>query len=250
MRSVTPLLLGLLLFSGYGFAEKPKNSDAATITFDIRIGQNDKGTEEYKIVHSKGGYLLTSTVHLRKYGETVSSEQQQRLAADWSPLGYSLKTTMTREQRTTEASIANGKVKMHSESGADVKDKTIDVQSPTLVFDNIVPSQFQVLVKQYNALHSQHAVQFQLLVPQILGQFSGTFQAAGSGSGTLGDHKVVLEKYILETRGLSLEIWADGQGQLMRVYLPARDTEFVRTDFRMNPGPVSATVGPVISQRP
>src|SRR5579871_3191471 len=200
MRSVTSVLIAALLFVGYSFGEKQKSSDPATVTFNIRIGHTDQGTEGYKIIHSQGGYLLTSTVNLQKNGEPIFSEQQQRLASDWSPLQYTLKTTIAQSQRTSGASIANGKVKMHSESGADVKDKTIDVQSPTLVFDNIVPSQFQVLVKQYNALHSQHAVQFQLLVPQILGQFSGTFQAAGSGSGTLGDHKVVLEKYILETR--------------------------------------------------
>jgi hypothetical protein len=250
MRSVTSFLLGLLFLAGYALAEKPKSSDAATIKFHIRIGQTDKGTEEYKIVRGKGGYLLTSTVHLRMYGEPVSSEQQQRLAPNWSPLLYTLKTTMAQEQRTTEASIGNGKVKMHSESGTDVKDKTIDLQSPALVFDNIVPSQFQVLVKQYNALHAQQAVQFQLLVPQILGQFSGTLQPAGADTGMLGNRRVLLKKYVLETRGLILEIWADGQGQLMRVYLPARDTEFFRVNFRMNKDPASASAGSVVSPTP
>jgi hypothetical protein len=250
MRSVTPLLIAALLFVGYGFGEKQKSSDPATVTFNIRIGHTDQGTEGYKIVHSQGGYLLTSTVNLRKYGEPIFSEQQQRLASDWSPLQYTLKTTIAQSQRTSGASIANGKVAMHSESGAEAKDKTIDLQSPALVFDNIVPSQFQVLVKQYNALHAQQAVQFQFLVPQILGQFSGTLNPAGADTGTLGGRKVVLKKYVLQTRGLDLEIWADEQGDLMRVYLSARDTEFLRTDFRMAKPPASASVGSVVSPRP
>jgi len=250
MRSVTSILLGLLLLAGYVIGEKTKSSNAATVTFTMRMGRTDQGTEEYKIVHNQGGYLLTSTVHLRKYGEAVFSEQQQRLAPDWSPVAYNLKTTMAQEQRTTGASIANGTIKMHSESGADVKEKTIDQQPPTLVFDNILPSQFQVLVKQYTVLHTQHAVQFQLLVPQILGEFSGTLQAAGTDTGTLDDHRVVLKKYILETRGLSLEIWADSHSRLMRVYLPTRDTEFVRTNFKMSKSPASAAIGPVVVQRP
>lgn len=249
MRSVM-LWLGLLLFAGYGFGEQAKSPATATITFTIRIGRTDQGAEEYKIVRSKGGYLLTSTVHLRKYGEPVSSEQKQRLASDWSPVNYSLKTTMAKEQRTTEASIADGKVTMHSESGADVKDKTIDLQSPALVFDNVVPSQFQVLVKQYKALHGQQPLRFQLLVPQVLGEFSGTLELAGADAGTLGNHKVPLEKYILQTRGLNLEIWADSQGQLMRVYLPVRDTEFIRTGFKMGKSPSSAAVGSAVLQRP
>lgn len=250
MRSVTLILFGALLCVGYGFGEKQKSLDPTTVTFHIRIGQTDQGTEGYKIVHSHGGYLLTSTVNLRKYGESIFSEQQQRLTSDWSPLQYTLKTTIAQNQRTSGASIANGKVAMHSESGAEVKDKTIDLQSPTLVFDNIVPSQFQVLVKQYTALHVQQAVQFQFLVPQILGQFTGTFKPAGDDTGTLGDHKVALKKYVLETRGLNLEIWTDSEGLLMRVYLSARDTEFVRTDFRMNKKPASATAGFVVSPRP
>lgn len=250
MRSVTPLLIGALLFVGYSFCEKQKSSDPTTVTFHIRIGQTDQGTEGFKIVHSQGGYLLTSTVSVRKYGEPVFSEQQQRLASDWSPLQYTLKTTIAQNKRTSAASVANGKVVMHSESGAELKDKTIDLQSPTLVFDNIVPSQFQVLVKQYNALHVQQAVQFQFLVPQILGQFTGTLKPAGADTGTLGDHKVALKKYVLETRGLNLEIWTDSEGLLMRVYLSARDTEFVRTDFRMNKKPASASAGFVVSQRP
>lgn len=239
MRSFMPFLLGWLLFAGYGAGQAPKSSSAATTTFDIRIGQTDKGKEEYRIVHSQGGYLLTSTVHLRKYGESLSSEQQERLASDWSPLDYTLKTTMDKEQRITRASIGKGKVSMHSESGADVKDKTVDLQSPTVIFDNVVPSEFQVLVRQYNALHAQHPVQFQLLVPQVLGQFSGTLAAAGTDAGILGNQQVRLEKYVLETRGLSVEIWTDSDGQLMRVYLPARDTEFVCTGFRMSKGPAS-----------
>jgi hypothetical protein len=119
-----------------------------------------------------------------------------------------------------------------------------------LIFDNIVPSQFQVLVKQYNALHVQQAVQFQFLVPQILGQFTGTLKPAGADTGTLVDHKVALKKYVLETRGLDLEIWADGQGQLMRVYLPARDTEFFRANFKMNKDPASASAGSVVIAKP
>jgi hypothetical protein len=250
MRSVTPVLIAALLFVGYGFGEKQKSSDPATVTFNIRIGHTDQGTEGYKIVHSQGGYLLTSTVNLRKYGEPIFSEQQQRLASDWSPLQYTLKTTIAQSQRTSGASIANGKVVMHSESGPEAKDKTIELQSPTLVFDNIVPSQFQVLVKQYNALHAQQAVQFQFLVPQILGQFTGTLKPAGADNGTLGNRKVLLKKYILETRGLNLEIWADSQGQLMRVYLPARNTEFIRTDFRMGPSPASASASSLVMVKP
>lgn len=250
MRSVTLTLIGALLCVGYGFGEKQKSSDPTTVTFHIRIGTADQGTEGYKIVHSQDGYLLTSTVNLRKYGEPIFSEQQLGLAPDWSPLQYTLKTTIAQNQRTSQASIANGKVTMHSESGAEVKDKTIDLQSPSLIFDNVVPSQFQVLVKQYNALHVQQTVQFQFLVPQVLGQFTGTLKPAGADTGTLGDHKVALKKYVLETRGLELEIWTDGQGQLMRVYLPARDTEFFRANFKMNKEPASASAGSVVIAKP
>jgi hypothetical protein len=233
MRAVTLLLLSSLLCTEYCFGETPKNSTADGVSFNIRMGQADKGTEEYKISSSKGGYLLTSTVHLQKLGEHVFSQQQQTLASDWSPLHYSLKTTMARDQRSSEASIAGGKVTMHSESGKDVKEKTIDLHSPSVVFDNVAPSQFQVLIKQYSAMHGRQPLQFQLLAPQVLGEFSATLRPAGPDTGTLRNHKVPLEKYILETRGLNLEIWTDSQGQLMRVYLPARDTEFLRAGFSL-----------------
>ena len=93
-------------------------------------------------------------------------------------------------------------------------------------------------------------MQFQFLAPQILGQFSGTLNPAGADNGTLGNRKVLLKKYILETRGLNLEIWTDSQGQLMRVYLPARNTEFIRTGFRMGTSPVSASAGSIVMPKP
>lgn len=213
---------------------KPAKTSDSTATFDIRLGHGDSGTETFTVAKTAKGYLLTSTVHLREYGEPLFSQQTQELAADWSPLHYTLFTKMAKEHRTTEASVARGKVQMHSASGSDVKDKVIDLHSPSLVLDSVVPSQFQVLINEYNAAHAKQPLEFQMLMPQVMAEFAGTVIPAGTDKGTLNKQPVALKHYRLLSRGNDLHIWTDGAGQLMRVSLRSRNTDFVRTGFQMD----------------
>lgn len=232
MRLISLLILGsFILFSTAFAAPKKSAASTETVVFNIRNGRSNQGKEEYKLSTNNAKHVLTSTVQLQKLGEKIVSTEEEILAANWSPLHYSLKTSIGSEQRSSEASVTAGGVRMHTEFQGKTKDKSIGLNSPALVMDNVVPSHFQVLLYQYGALHAQNPVQFQLLVPQIPTQFSGTLSTAGSDTGTLRDRRVQLRKYVLQTRGLKLEIWADTHGQLMRVYLPEQDTEFVRVGF-------------------
>lgn len=213
---------------------KPAKASDSTATFNIRMGHGNAGTETFTVAKNGKGYLLTSTVHLREYGEPLFSQQTQQLTADWSPLHYTLFTEMAKEHRTTEASIAKGKVQMHSASGSDVKDKIIDLRSPSLVLDSVIPSQFQVLINEYNAAHAKQSLEFQMLMPQVMAEFSGTVIPAGTDKGTLNRQPVTLNHYRLLSRGNDLHIWTDSTGQLMRVSLRTRNTEFVRAGFQMD----------------
>lgn len=230
------LLIACLSSTGQlTFAQTAKAAKATpeTASFAMYMGHRDKGTETFTVAGNDKGYLLTSTVHLRKYGEQVSSQQQQELAADWSLLHYSMMTRMAQEERKTEASAAQGRIQMRSEYGRDVKNKTVELHSPALIFDSIVPSQFQVLIKEYNAFNVQQPLVFQLLAPQVMGEFSGTLTQSGTDKGTLNNRPLDLRKYTLDARGAALQIWTDKKGDLMRVSLPMKNTEFIRTGFKM-----------------
>jgi hypothetical protein len=236
MRFLTLSLILSCALAGQLMSETAKKADAASAdaTFNMYMGRFDKGTETFKIAKKNSRYVLTSTVSLQKYGETISSEQEQELASDWSPLHYVLKTKMAKQERTTEASVVSKKIQMHSASGSDVKNKTVDLHSPALIFDSVAPSQFQVLMNEYTAAHIQQPLNFQLLVPQVMAEFSGTVTPSGSDKGTLKEHPVELRKYTLVSRGANLQIWTDKKGALMRVSLPSKRTEFVREGFKMD----------------
>lgn len=235
MRLLSMLLVTACLIPAQLFSQPvdTKRTYGSPVTFKIYMGKSDQGTETYKIAKSENRYVLTSTVHVRKYGEPIFSEQKQELAADWSLLHYSFKTKMAKEQRMSEASMGKGKIEMRSDYGSEVKSKTVDLRSPALVFDSIVPSQFQVLVKEYIAFNVQQPVEFQMLMPQVTAEFTGTLSQSGADKGMLNDHALDLRKYTLRSRGQQLDIWADSKGELMRVSLPAKRTEFVRSGFKM-----------------
>jgi hypothetical protein len=226
MRSV--ILYYFVLFTLIASAQPPAPE---TIIFKMKTHGKDQGSEEYKISGIGAKHVLTSTVRLQKLGQQVLSTQHETLAADWSPLDYSLKTTMGQSQRSTEASVSAGAIHMKTEAQGEKKDQSVALTAPAWVIDNVVPSHFQVLINQYNALRAQKPVQFQLLVPQVPTHFTGTLSSVGTDTGTLNARRVQLRKYVLETKGLDLQIWADNSGQLMRVYLPQQDTEFIRAGF-------------------
>lgn len=235
MRLISILLILFCSSSGQLFSQSPTTAHTAhsSVTFTMDMGAGDKGTETYKLVSEKSRHLLTSTVHLRKYGEPIVSEQQQELTADWRPVRYFLKTRMAKEERATQASVTSGKIQMRSSSGSDVKDKTLDLRSPAVVFDNVVPSQFQILMNEYNAFHVKQPLEFQMLAPQVMAEFSGTLVMAGKDKGALNQRPVELRRYALTSRGMNLAIWTDTRGQLMRVSLPKK-AEFVREGFKMD----------------
>lgn len=196
--------------------------------FDIRVHGTIIGHEAYKMVATKLGFTLTSTVDITVGGTSLALQQEQTLDPEWGLLHYTLKAA---QQATVEAWKDAGKFQMQVQTGGQTIPKTAELLPHTLVLDNNVTSHFQVLLNQFRQTSSAQSQEFQLLVPQILQPIKATLAVSGTDKGVFGGKPVALTRYVLTLSALTLQIWADDQGRLMLVSQTGSDA--VRPGFEL-----------------
>src|SRR5258708_9820053 len=153
-------VVGSLVAAGLG---QPAVDSAGA--FDIRVHGTIIGHEAYKMVATKLGFTLTSTVDITVGGTSLALQQEQTLDPEWGLLHYTLKAA---QQATVEAWKDAGKFQMQVQTGGQTIPKTAQWLPHTLVLDNNVTHHFQVLLNQFRRQPSPRSQHVNLLVPQIL----------------------------------------------------------------------------------
>src|SRR5258708_37059266 len=98
--------------------------------FDIRVHGTIVGHEGYKMVATKRGFTLTSTVDIAVGGTSLALQHEQTLDPEWGLLHYTLKAA---QQATVEAWKDAGKFQMQLQTGGQTIPKTAEVLPQTLV---------------------------------------------------------------------------------------------------------------------
>lgn len=210
------------------------------------------GKETYKIAPDPNGYSLSSNLWVAEGETPVLGQVTEQLGSDWSLKSYLLDAKVGGIQQKFCAWIEAGKAHMQV-TGEGMNPQRVVALSPNmLVLDNFVPTQFQVLLNQFNAAagtpdHNSEPVT--LLVPQRLLALKGTVSHSGQDTGVLRGKNVQVNKYLLQAPGVKAEIWADAQNQLLGVYFAQPDIEYLQDGFDL-PQLKLATTNKLPSERP
>jgi len=193
------------------------------------------GWEEYRLEKGTDGYRLTSKMRFGPPGREIEQTQELALGPAWDLLRYKLESQMGGQSETIEAWREGEQVEMRASGPGQSRSGAAPVRPRTLVLDNLVFSQYQVLLDSV-ARKVTGSEELWALVPQQVTAVPGKLAAVGEEAATLGGQSIRVRKYTLELASVLLEIWTQADtNRLMRVYVPVQRVEAAREGFALLP---------------
>lgn len=213
----------------------PSGTFQITQTNPVISTSTISGKQEYKIVPAADGYTVSSHLWVAEGETPVLAEVEENLGSDWSLRHYVFNGLVGGIKQKFEASLDGGKVHMQVTGERMNPQRWTELGPNTVVLDNFVPSNFQVLLNRFAAAAARtpglNSLEFNLIVPQRLLALKGTLSRSGSDSGILDGHLTELTKYILQAPGVKAEVWANEQNRLLGVYFAGPDIEYLENHF-------------------
>lgn len=220
------VMMGAVLFA----QEKPNK-------FLVRVGGATLGSEEYTITRNASGYKLKSKQSTLQDGRSTHMEQEQLLLPDLTLKRYTLMVAVPEGLQTIQASRENDKIRMSVRvPDRETKAFSVPLAANTVILDNMVVSQYQVLLDSLTAAPPMSKWGF--LVPQQLTLLPGAVTAIPrQEKATLNGSEITVRKYSINAGGLVMEMWSDiASSKLMRVWVPTQKVEFIREGFTLGTG--------------
>jgi hypothetical protein len=197
--------------------------------FTVTRGGATLGREEFRIVRPPGGGAFTARA-TGSYGErriapTLQADDQG------SPERYQVEVRRgsTVEQRVSaQASGTHFRAQVQAEDGDAAREFVLE--PGTVVLDAELYHQYYFLVRRAGAAGAGTRVQ--VLAPRQGTQRPLWITLDGTERVTVGGQAVEARHYVLTDRaGSRREVWADAQGRILRVLLPAEGLDAVRNDL-------------------
>ncbi|HYL13736.1 MAG TPA: hypothetical protein VEV41_11915 [Terriglobales bacterium] len=224
------LLLALFLLSPAFAAQEPANK------FQTRVGSAMTGTEEFTVTKTATGFLLQSTTQLQRGALVFDLHQSENIGNDGVLVSYKLEGTVGGQPQRVEAWVEGQQVIMQATAGSETRKKTVEFRPNTVVSDNLIVSHYQVLLTYLGG--ENPPAQFRFIVPQTLAVVPAKVRRDGEDRGTYQGQPIKLQKYVLQVGGMSVELWAEGEGRkLMRADVPMQDIQMIRDGFALEPKP-------------
>ncbi len=254
MRVVVRIVLALA-------ASAPAIAQVAPASTTFKIAQTNpviststiSGKEGYTITATAEGHTISSHLWVAEGETPVLSAIEEHLGPDWSLRSYAFDATVGGIKQKFEARVDGGKVQMQVTGERMNPQRTVDASPNTVVLDNFVPSNFQVLLNQFAAASSHtpeiNAEDVLLLVPQRLLALKGKLSRSGVDTGLFDGRQIPVNKFLLQAPGVNAEIWADAKNQLLGVYFAQPDIEYLQDRFDL-PQLTLATKKKLPSERP
>jgi dienelactone hydrolase len=199
-------------------------------TFLIRNGQRVSGSEEFTITKTASSSEINGVIRMQQGDKTQSSKHKTVLNSDWTLASYHNETATPNGPVTLEAKAGENGITMRATwPGGGEREAGLPPAAKSFALENFVPSHLEAAMKA-----NAGGGKFDAIVPSQLTHFEANVMKVGSGEGTLADKKLKLLKYTLTGGGPELQVWTDeASGDLMRMYVPSQDVEYVRDGFKL-----------------
>jgi len=137
---------------------------------------------------------------------------------------------------------------MQATAGGQTRKETAEFRANTVVSDNLLVGHYQILLTYLGGEHPPE--EFWFIVPQALSAIPGKVTRSVVDHGTYQGQPVELQKYTVELGGISVELWAEGEGRkLMRADVPLLEIQMIRDGFVLEPKPLETIKSDAFAER-
>lgn len=193
-------------------------------TFEISIAGKTIGFERFQILPSGSKVVAKSEIEihaqrggkaivLHSYPELVLDSQLQPLSYVWVQRGAQ------NSKLHIDFTAAPAKAHYHTVNGKDDKREFLLPKDVVLLDDNVL-SQYEILVDRYDRT-SRGQQTFNDFIPQEALPGRVRVIEAGTEQVTIGGKSESLRHLVVTTDLARIDLWADQQGRLLKVSIPA-----------------------------
>jgi hypothetical protein len=215
--------------------------------FLMRAAERMTGSEEFTVRKTESGYEIDGETVIKQRVPVEApnaSKQELReqhathhtvLNKDWTLASYKNTTEAPAGAFVYEAKATDKTVTLTITWPAGTRERSFPVTGKTFVLENFLPSQMEAALRANTPQGT-----FTAVVPTNMDRFEAKVTKVGSGEGTSAGKNVKLTKFTVEGGGPLIEVWTDdASGDLMRLYVPSQDVEYVRDGFKLTSSEVA-----------
>jgi dienelactone hydrolase len=235
------LLLAIALVGMSAFAQEQTNVAQEKTKFLMRAGERMTGSEEFTVRKTESGYEIDGeTVIKQRVPVEAKNASKQELREqhathhtvlnnDWTLASYKNTTQAPAGAFVYEAKASDKSVTLSITWPAGTRERSFPVTGKTFILENFVPSQMEAALRANTPEGTFNAV-----VPTNMDHFEAKVTKLGGGEGTLTGKNVKVTKFTVTGGGPLIEVWTDdASGDLMRLYVPSQDVEYLRDGFKL-----------------
>jgi dienelactone hydrolase len=207
-----------------------------TEAFELMIGGEPLGTEEFRRIPAPEGEAVTGTVNL-KLPDTgdVRLAQDAKWAGDGHLVSYAMDVDAAGQQVTLRAhpSAAGYTMTVTAKgAGAPLKSEDVPTKPPVVLIDNNFASHLDVLTRTLQGLGAGEERAFTALVPQALQAIPATVRRGPDGTASLGGTTLPTRSYRLTIASVVTELTVRSEdGALLQAEAPMQRAILRRRGF-------------------
>lgn len=212
---------------------RPLASLSDSGTFIISVAGKKLGTEKFRILPS-GDHLIAKAdieIETQQAGKSMQLQSFPRLVLDshLRPLSYTwAQKGARRSDLRIDFTTSPVKAQYHTVNGRN-DDRDFVLASDVVVLDDNVLDQYEILLDRYGMTTGGRQI-FRAIIPQEASPGQVRVVDMGSRRVQAGAQWELLRHFVVTTDLARIDLWADSQGHLQRVSVPALKFNAVRQE--------------------
>jgi pimeloyl-ACP methyl ester carboxylesterase len=205
----------------------------ATSSFMIFLRGTAVGAEQMAVMRTADGWDIISTGRLGAPFDVVARKLEVRYTADWKPLEFTLDSTVRGEFQKVFVGVdgANASIEITTGIGTEPVRKTQTIDANSLLLPNVFYGPYEALAAQLKNAASGSTLQAFILPigPVTLRVGDSTTEQIQTAGRVITAKKTHVTA---NTAGAALDftLWADENGRLLEIAVPAQGLDVARTD--------------------
>jgi uncharacterized protein len=228
------LILASAIGLGAQQAPQPPTLDRSATIYTVFLGQRALGREEVTVRRQADGWIIRGTSQVGPPVEIVTRLAEIRYTSEWHPIAMTIEGTVRGQETSIKTSFADGQAESQiALAGAEPTKKSDKVSADPVVLPNAFLGSYAALShrlvgkKTGDGLRAYIAPQTEIEV-RVDGTFAERIETPA--------RPIAATRYALTfaTTGpsgaLQVSVWADADGTLLRLSVPAQNLEIARED--------------------
>jgi len=203
-----------------------------TSSYTIYVRSMPVGTEKVVVAETAEGWTITSSGQMSAPVDLVARRVQVRYRPDWTPIDMAIDATLLAQPFIDHTTVADGKAQSTLTQGGQTVELNDAIAPDAVLLPSPFWGPFEALTRRLRTSQPGATLPVYVLRASALVQVGASADdAIQTASELIHVRRTSVKIAAPGAPLLDVELWADPQGRLMRITIPAQNLDVVREDI-------------------